>query len=193
MTYSVDALLGKNTPTASIASGQSSASARRGGSVAHGDEEIVKQEEEFAKMNGISYTLPDLLSGQADAQKPRPATDESTEVSARAVSEVRAELALGEKPWYDIVSADKSTSLYYGRNLSGSRRLPQIPLADKLGRRATTSLCRRAVQRFAIPAANSSRFVYPERARGAAGPLALRLLQLCACRGDKCWLHQDQL
>ncbi|EFY85389.1 phosphatidylserine decarboxylase proenzyme 1 precursor [Metarhizium acridum CQMa 102] len=113
MTYSVDALLGKNTPTASIASGQSSASARRGGSVAHGDEEIVKQEEEFAKMNGISYTLPDLLSGQADAQKPRPATDESTEVSARAVSEVRAELALGEKPWYDIVSADKSTSLYY--------------------------------------------------------------------------------
>lgn len=113
MTYSVDALLGKNTPTASIASGQSSASVRSGGSVSHGDEEIVRQEEEFAKMNGISYTLPDLLSGQADAQKPHPTTDESTEVSARAVSEVRAELALGEKPWYDIVSADKSTSLYY--------------------------------------------------------------------------------
>ncbi|KFG83406.1 phosphatidylserine decarboxylase proenzyme 1 [Metarhizium anisopliae] len=113
MTYSVDALLGKNTPTASIASGQSSASVRSGGSVSHGDEEVVRQEEEFAKMNGISYTLPDLLSGQADAQKPHPTTDESTEVSARAVSEVRAELALGEKPWYDIVSADKSTSLYY--------------------------------------------------------------------------------
>ncbi|TWU74693.1 phosphatidylserine decarboxylase 1 [Metarhizium rileyi] len=113
MTYSVDALLGQNTPTASIASGQSSVSDRSSGSVAHGDEAVVRQEEEFAKMNGISYTLPDLLSGQADSQGPHRATDESTEVSARAVSEVRAELALGEKPWYDVVSADKSTSLYY--------------------------------------------------------------------------------
>lgn len=113
MTYSVDALLGKNTPTASIASDQSSASRPSGSSVTHGDEEIVKQEEEFAKVNGISYTLPDLLSGQTDGQKPHPTSDESTEVSARAVSEVRAELALGEKPWYDLVSTDKKTSLYY--------------------------------------------------------------------------------
>lgn len=113
MTYSVDALLGKNTPTASIVSDQSSASSASGSSVVHGDEEIVKQEEEFAKVNGISYTLPDLLSGQTDGQKPHPTSDESTEVSARAVSEVRAELALGEKPWYDLVSADKKSSLYY--------------------------------------------------------------------------------
>jgi phosphatidylserine decarboxylase len=39
--------------------------------------------------------------------------DESTESNPRTVSEVRAELALGEKPWYDILSGDKTTSLYY--------------------------------------------------------------------------------
>jgi phosphatidylserine decarboxylase len=113
MTYSVDALLGQHTPTASIASGQSAKSSQSGISEVYGDEEIVKQEEEFAKMNGISYTLPDLLSGQADTRKPHSTPDESTEATPRAVSEVRAELALGEKAWYDIVSPDKSTSLYF--------------------------------------------------------------------------------
>ncbi|KAG5977042.1 hypothetical protein E4U55_007085 [Claviceps digitariae] len=124
MTYSVDALLGQNTPTASIASGQQSLSsadqkqeqaAAATASTALEDEEIVKQEEEFARVNGISYTLPDLLSGgQADKrQKRHQAPDASTEVSQGAVSEVRAELALGEKPWYDILSSDRGTSLYY--------------------------------------------------------------------------------
>ncbi|KAG6009625.1 hypothetical protein E4U43_008690 [Claviceps pusilla] len=121
MTYSVDALLGQNTPTASISSGQHSSSStdqkqdEAAVAVAHEDEEIVKQEEEFARVNGISYTLPDLLSGgQADKKQRRNQTpDASTEVSQGAVSEVRAELALGEKPWYDVLSPDRSTSLYY--------------------------------------------------------------------------------
>lgn len=39
--------------------------------------------------------------------------DASTEVAQSAVSEVRAELALGERPWYDIISADKTNKLYY--------------------------------------------------------------------------------
>ncbi|KAK2612892.1 phosphatidylserine decarboxylase 1 [Conoideocrella luteorostrata] len=113
MTYSIDALLGKNTPTASISLNQSPTSSQNGSGLVHGDEEIVKQEEEFARVNGIAYTLPDLLSGQVDGQKPLPTPDASTEVSQRVVSEVRAELALGEKPWYDILSPDQSTSLYY--------------------------------------------------------------------------------
>lgn len=113
MTYSVDALLGQNTPTASISSAQSAPSDSQEHQEAA---RIVQQEEEFARVNGISYTLPDLLSGsQADDEKQvqDQTPDASTEVSQRAVTEVHAELALGEKPWYDMLSSDRSTSLYY--------------------------------------------------------------------------------
>lgn len=113
MTYSIDALLGKNTPVASIFSSSSSTSDESRGDLLHSGDEPVKQDEEFAKVNGITYTLPDLLSGQTHDAKPQPMADASTEVSQGAVSEVRAELALGEKPWYDILSGDKNTSLYY--------------------------------------------------------------------------------
>ncbi|PHH79810.1 hypothetical protein CDD82_2166 [Ophiocordyceps australis] len=111
MTYSIDALLGKNTPRPSIQGGseRDQTSQRR----RFGDEEVIKQEQEFAKVNGIAYTLPDLLSGPSEPRPRQEATDASTEVSPRAVSEVRADLALGEKPWYDVVSADKNTALYY--------------------------------------------------------------------------------
>ncbi|KAJ4263153.1 phosphatidylserine decarboxylase 1 [Fusarium torreyae] len=112
MTYSIDALLGKNTPPPSISGSTSSESSRASESTEMSHEEaLVKQDEEFAQVNGISYTLPDLLSG---AGKPaRSAKDESMPASPGTVSEVRAELALGERPWYDLVSPDQTTSLYY--------------------------------------------------------------------------------
>ncbi|KAG5946049.1 hypothetical protein E4U53_006652 [Claviceps sorghi] len=124
MTYSVDALLGQNTPTASISSSQQSTQSTqstppaeqkqdRTATTAAEDEEIVKQEQEFARVNGISYTLPDLLSGGRKKRTRQQTADASTEVSQSAVSEVRAELALGEKPWYDMLSPDRNTSLYY--------------------------------------------------------------------------------
>ncbi|KAH7226616.1 phosphatidylserine decarboxylase-domain-containing protein [Fusarium oxysporum] len=111
MTYTIDALLGKNTPAPSI-SGTSGTStpATSQGDVSE-EESLVKQHEEFAQVNGISYTLPDLLTGtgkQAPAAK-----DESMPASPGTVSEVRAELALGERPWYDLISPDNTTSLYY--------------------------------------------------------------------------------
>lgn len=113
MTYSIDALLGKHTPASSIRSESSKSNAS--------DETLLKQDEDFAKVNGITYTLPDFLSGQSDGSTgaghgsgPKlQVEDQSTEVSQRAVSEVRADLALGEKPWYDILSPEKATSLYY--------------------------------------------------------------------------------
>ncbi|KAL7940585.1 phosphatidylserine decarboxylase domain-containing protein [Trichoderma barbatum] len=98
MTYSIDALLGKHTPTSSVYSGLSNQARKhrqRSHSAPVGDEEIVKQEEEFARPK-------------------QHVTDESHKASSsRAVSEVRAELALGEKPWYDLLSPGKTTSLYY--------------------------------------------------------------------------------
>ncbi|KAK7698990.1 phosphatidylserine decarboxylase 1 [Diaporthe eres] len=115
MTYSIDALLGKNTPTPSIRSGASTPDSDGiAAEEKHKDEEIVKQDEEFARVNGISYTLPNLLTGPAMSQnqKGRP-EDQSTGASPTSVSEVRADLALGEKPWYDLLSKENPTSLYY--------------------------------------------------------------------------------
>lgn len=110
MTYSIDALLGKNTPASSIFSG---ASTPRSPAEPSSDESVVKQEEEFAQMNGISYTLPDLLSGSSKLRSREPITDESTEAPPSAVSEVRADLALGDRPWYDVLSPCKTTELHY--------------------------------------------------------------------------------
>ena len=113
MTYSIDALLGKRTPTPSISSEPSAVTpedAKRARLEASKDEQIIKEDEEFAKVNGIPYTLPDLFTGSGRSKAVK---DAATESSQSTVSEVRAELALGEKPWYDIISPDKTTSLYY--------------------------------------------------------------------------------
>lgn len=109
MTYTIDALLGQNTPTPSLSGASSS-----DGDDAK-DKAIAARDAEFARVNGISYTLPDLLSGSGKSSKWRwrKAKDESVAPSPVSVSEVRAELALGEKPWYDLLSADKKHALYY--------------------------------------------------------------------------------
>ncbi|KAK4453125.1 phosphatidylserine decarboxylase-domain-containing protein [Podospora aff. communis PSN243] len=114
MTYTVDALLGQASPTPSI-SGLSSSDEKpqQAERSLIGNEEVVKKDEEFARVNGISYTLPDLLSGNKKSSKLHKAKDESVTPSPVSVSEVRAELALGEKPWYDVLSADKLHKLYY--------------------------------------------------------------------------------
>lgn len=120
MTYSIDALLGKNTPTSSIASSSSDSSDGsirdgRADNERHGDEELIKQDEDFARVNGITYTLPHLLSGPKKGGKKRAdVEDQSTNPSSpSAVSEVRADLELGEKPWYDMIAPEKKNALYY--------------------------------------------------------------------------------
>ncbi|KAI0877061.1 phosphatidylserine decarboxylase [Hypoxylon argillaceum] len=120
MTYTVDALLGKNTPTPSISSRGSTPNdetteQRRAKKDRHGDEELINSDEEFARVNGISYTIPDLLSGgPKESHESQKIEDQSAvHSSPGAVSEVRADLALGEKPWYSLLSPDNKTSLYY--------------------------------------------------------------------------------
>lgn len=119
MTYTVDALLGKHTPAPSISSKGSESKApateRRDGKEQHGDEELVKAHEEFARVNGISYTIPNLLSGSPEESHENPKIEDQSAVhsSPGAVSEVRADLALSEKPWYALLSPDNKTSLYY--------------------------------------------------------------------------------
>lgn len=120
MTYTVDALLGKNTPTPSISDGVAKTNTepvqkQHVEEERHGDEELVKSDEEFARVNGISYTVPDLISGGSDESHANPKIEDQSAVrsSSAAVSQVEADLALGEKPWYSLLSPDNKTSLYY--------------------------------------------------------------------------------
>ncbi|KAH8887492.1 phosphatidylserine decarboxylase [Thozetella sp. PMI_491] len=115
MTYTIDALLGQTSRPASIVSQSSDPgkpSPTRSGRALEGDEELVKRDEEFARVNGIPYTLPDLLSGVSKSKSSR-VKDESLTASPASVSEVRAELALGEKPWYALLSSESRHTLYY--------------------------------------------------------------------------------
>jgi len=115
MTYSLDALLGKHTPPPSVLGNldarQEQATPAQKAHVI--DEKLVKSDEEFAQVNGISYTLPGLLSGPTMSLPTDRPKDQSVKPSASAVSEVRAELALGEKPWYSLLAADTKSALYY--------------------------------------------------------------------------------
>lgn len=123
MTYSIDALLGKHTPTPSIMSDFAPHDAQHANQQRQigENEDLVKADEEFARVNGISYTLPNLLSGPGKTaggqakHTPNTPRDESAEQpSASTVSEVRADLALGDKPWYSLLDPEANkTSLYY--------------------------------------------------------------------------------
>ncbi|KAL5598993.1 uncharacterized protein BROUX77_006026 [Berkeleyomyces rouxiae] len=116
MTYTVDALLGKNTPAPSIASGGLASPTGLGSTEAvltERDEEIVKRDEEFARLNGISYTLPSLLSGGSRGRAASTSADLSTPASKDTEQEVIDELALGERPWYQQLSNTRKTALFY--------------------------------------------------------------------------------
>jgi phosphatidylserine decarboxylase len=135
VTYSVDALLGDRPmdierPTSNIA-GTSGAPQQSKFRVREGEEEKIKADEEFARVNGISYDLPSLFSGSAKTAKGKPrsregaatkdnvvsAEDQSTHSRASSEAAVAADLALSpsaQKPWYYFGGqAEAPTALYY--------------------------------------------------------------------------------
>lgn len=116
LTYTVDALLGQHSPSPSISGAssynsenQTNASTRKLDS----REDLIKKDEEFAQVNGIKYTLPDLFAGGSKFKKHSDLEDQSVKPSAASVAQVGADLALGEKPWYDVLSEDRKHQLYY--------------------------------------------------------------------------------
>ena len=128
VTYSLDALLGSRSPsktdgsqtapTSNIAASPNSPQPREDRSQI-GDEDMVHAEEEFANVNGISYTLSNLFSGTTGSSimswiKPQ---DQSTKYQASSEAEVHADLALGaaaQKPWWSPSSSPATpTALYY--------------------------------------------------------------------------------
>lgn len=112
MTYSLDALLGTELPKKPKV--EDKTSKPKQSSIKVGDEEIVKADEEFATVNGISYTLPNLFSGPK-VQEGSSATDMSTTPRSSSESEVRADLALGDgssRSWFSS-TLKTPTALYY--------------------------------------------------------------------------------
>lgn len=117
VTYSLDALLGSvrpSHPDHNIANSKVQTAETH---MKVGEEDIMRADEEFANVNGISYTLPNLFSGPwpkggKPAEMP---SDQSTQPAASSEAEVRADLALSEasRPWWAPASVKTSTALYY--------------------------------------------------------------------------------
>jgi phosphatidylserine decarboxylase len=112
MTYSLDALLGSKTPSSSGTSTPSSEALSRSSSFSS-DEEVVRSHEDFAQMNGISYTLPNLFRGKGrESASKQKTVDQSTTAKPSSEAQVRADLALSSS-WWSLLSSKTPTSLYY--------------------------------------------------------------------------------
>ncbi|KAI9668642.1 MAG: phosphatidylserine decarboxylase 1 [Alyxoria varia] len=132
VTYSLEALLGaksssiKPTSTSPVpSSSPSDPVGAESGQPLQGETKHIDEDEEFARINGIPYSMPNLFSGpikspggptSSSSQTTTP-TDQSTESRPSSESEVRADLALSEtqRPWWSPFSSTPSmpTTLYY--------------------------------------------------------------------------------
>ncbi|KAJ5089263.1 Phosphatidylserine decarboxylase-like protein [Penicillium argentinense] len=109
MTYSLDALLGAATPTHADHSKRLADTAAEG---TQKDAEKLRSDEEFARMNGISYTLPTMLSGETPAKR-RGSIDASTTSKTTSEVQVQEELARGDDtPWYAPRMSNKHALFY---------------------------------------------------------------------------------
>jgi phosphatidylserine decarboxylase len=123
MTYSLDALLGKatsstdtspnpNSPINIFASNTTDQSPKQPSTDADADAKTLSSDEEFANMNGISYTLPNLFSGP-HSTPPTQTSDQSLPSQPASEAAVRADLARTTPWWSSNPSAAQNTKLYY--------------------------------------------------------------------------------
>ncbi|KAL8675576.1 MAG: hypothetical protein Q9168_000088 [Polycauliona sp. 1 TL-2023] len=117
MTYSLEALLGKEPPVAQSPAGRPEVESNDhvAQSVKIGNEDIIKADEEFANVNGISYTLPNLFSGPTGGGGPA-TMDASTTPKSSSEAEVRAEFARGggsPQSWWSPTARKEPTALFY--------------------------------------------------------------------------------
>ena len=124
VTYSLDALLGDSSPdpkaeavaqpTSNIASSPNSPQPSTDRHT-QGQEEVIRSDEEFANVNGISYTLPNLFSGGQSQVDHAKSEDQSLPSRPGSEAEVSADLALSSpsQPWWSpLPSAKTPTALY---------------------------------------------------------------------------------
>jgi phosphatidylserine decarboxylase len=116
MTYSVDALLGKIAPQSPNPQSPAHIFApQKDAQVSAADtSESIRADEEFANVNGISYTLPGLFSGNTSkASKKSSTQDASTTSTPSSEAAVTADLATTQPWWSPFSQPSKTSSLYY--------------------------------------------------------------------------------
>ncbi len=112
MTYSLDALLGKVAPTTPNPQDPNKIFTQPQSVPADSpDAQKVYADEEFANMNGISYTLPNLFSGSQ--QSTSKGKDQSTKPLASSEAEVTADLATTQPWWSPFNTTSSPSRLYY--------------------------------------------------------------------------------
>ncbi|KAJ5226308.1 Phosphatidylserine decarboxylase-like protein [Penicillium chermesinum] len=111
MTYSLDALLGSATPSHADHSNRLADSEAE---EVQKDVDNMKSDEEFARVNGITYTVPSLLSGDPGAAPQRRASiDASTTSNTSSEKKVHQELALGEGTSWYVPKTAANHALFY--------------------------------------------------------------------------------
>lgn len=117
MTYQVDALLGKIAPQSPNPQNPSAIFAPVQDQQSPADDsEAISADQEFANVNGISYTLPNLFSGSSSSskkQKPQKSHDASTTSKPSSEAAVSADLATTQPWWSPFSTPTRSSSLYY--------------------------------------------------------------------------------
>lgn len=112
MTYSLDALLGKVAPTTSKPQDSKKIFSQPQSLLSDSpDAQKVHADEEFANVNGISYTLPNLFSGSQ--QSTFKSKDQSTKPLASSEAEVTADLATTQPWWSPFNTTSSPSRLYY--------------------------------------------------------------------------------
>ncbi|PGH12041.1 phosphatidylserine decarboxylase [Polytolypa hystricis UAMH7299] len=113
MTYSLDALLGDKSTVSSAV--QAVIPVKKPHHIVQHpdkDSESMATDEEFAKMNGLSYTLPSLLSGRHKFPDHKDVIDASTHSTSSSEAKVKEELAKGQTAWW-MPKPISNTALYY--------------------------------------------------------------------------------
>jgi len=120
MTYSVDALLGSISPTGTSPNPQAPSNIfKHPKSLAADDPEAksISQDQEFANVNGISYTLSDFLSGSKSQSNQvntnSSSQDASTKSKPSSEAAVSADLATTQPWWTPFSSPSTSNKLFY--------------------------------------------------------------------------------
>ena len=131
-------------------------------SVKIGNEDIIKADEVFDNVNGISYTLPNLFSDPHGGHGPA-TMDTSTTPKSSSEAEVRVKFARWQPAI--VVVADRQEDAYSAtlhRGIPRAGGQPQIAFANILGRGETTAFCGGALQRFAILATHVTGTLYAQ-------------------------------